>query len=215
MLVSGPVGTSVTGVAFASRAWAIQSIACVGSGSRAGGGRSGPSRPVSPCTSAATWRARISGRAAPAATVTSGRPTWSRTRIAFAVVFSSVWLPCVVVTPSSSTSGLASASSSAIASSWPGSQSRMIGIGAKAREYGLPAGGGEDLARDLTRRAGVVAHDRVLEPRLKPVSLGQVLRELATAVARAQPPLARGLRHLEADDEELDARQRRADRVEL
>ena len=39
-----------------------------------GGGRSGPSSPVSPCTSAATCRARISGRAAPAATGTSSRP---------------------------------------------------------------------------------------------------------------------------------------------
>jgi hypothetical protein len=36
---------------------------------------------------------------------------------AFVVVFSTVWLPATVVTPSSSTSGLASASSSAIASS--------------------------------------------------------------------------------------------------
>ena len=39
------------------------------------------------------------------------------TRSAFAVVFASVWLPATVVTPTSSTSGLASASSSAIASS--------------------------------------------------------------------------------------------------
>ena len=64
-----------------------------------------------------------------AATGTSARPTSSRTRIAFAVVLASVWLPATVVTPSSSSSGLASASRSAIASSWPGSQSRMIGIG--------------------------------------------------------------------------------------
>jgi hypothetical protein len=39
------------------------------------------------------------------------------TRSAFAVVFASVWLPATVVTPTSSTSGLANASSSAIASS--------------------------------------------------------------------------------------------------
>ena len=44
-------------------------------------------------------------------------PANSRMRIAFAVVFSSVWLPATVVTPRSSTSGLASARSSAIASS--------------------------------------------------------------------------------------------------
>ena len=46
-----------------------------------------------------------------------GPPTRSSTRIAFAVVFSSVWLPETVVTPSSSSSGLASASRIAIASS--------------------------------------------------------------------------------------------------
>ena len=77
-------------------------------------------------------RRRARGRAAasaPAATGTSPRPASSSTRSAFAVVFSSVWLPATVVTPTSSSSGEASASSSAIASSWPGSQSRMIGVG--------------------------------------------------------------------------------------
>ena len=56
----------------------------------------------------------------PAATGTSPRPTSASTRSALSVVFSSVWLPCTVVTPTRSTSGLASASRSAIASSWPG-----------------------------------------------------------------------------------------------
>ena len=71
---------------------------------------------------------RASGRSAPAATGTSPLPTNSRTRSAFAVVFSSVWLPATVVTPRSSSSGLASARRSAIASSWPGSQSSKIGL---------------------------------------------------------------------------------------
>ena len=57
------------------------------------------------------------GRSAPAATVMSVRPENSRIRIAFAVVFSSVWLPATVVTPISSISGLASARRSAMASS--------------------------------------------------------------------------------------------------
>ena len=76
---------------------------------------------------------RESGRSAPAATSTSLRPTSSRTRRAFAVVFSSVWFPATVVTPRRSSSGLASASRSAIASSCPGSQSSRIGVGSLTR----------------------------------------------------------------------------------
>ena len=45
------------------------------------------------------------------------------------VVWASVALPATVVTPTSSTSGLASASRMAIASSCPGSQSMMMGCG--------------------------------------------------------------------------------------
>src|SRR5215204_1993245 len=77
------------------------------------------------------------GRSAPAATETSVRPENSRMRIAFAVVFSSVWLPATVVTPRSS-----------IASSWPGSQSRIIGSAKDlvhlvgGRKRGLGAGPG-------------------------------------------------------------------------
>src|SRR5215207_3985122 len=88
------------------------------------------------------------GRSAPAATETSVRPENSRMRIAFAVVFSSVWLPATVVTPRSSISGLASARRSAIASSWPGSQSRIIGSAKDlvhlvgGRKRGLGAGPG-------------------------------------------------------------------------
>ena len=117
MFVSGPVGTSVTGFCEARTASAIHPTASVETGSTLGGGSAGPSRPLSPCTCAATTSSRSSGASAPAATGTSERPASSRTRIAFAVVFSSVWLPNVVVTPSSSSSGLARASRSAIASS--------------------------------------------------------------------------------------------------
>ena len=123
--VSGPTGTStVSGPTCSTR----KSTAGCSIGSEARGGSSGPSRPLSPCTWAATWGSRTSGRSAPIATGTSSRPTSASTRNALSVVFSSVWLPCTVVTPTSSISGLASASRSAIASSCPGSQSRMTGV---------------------------------------------------------------------------------------
>ncbi len=72
-------------------------------------------------------RARAAA-SAPAATGMSVRPASSSTLSALRVVFSSVWLPATVVTPRSSTSGEASASRIAIASSWPGSQSMRIGM---------------------------------------------------------------------------------------
>ena len=52
--------------------------------------------------------------------------------MALAVTFSMVWLPATVVTAVSSSSGLATASISAIASSWPGSQSMISGVGIAA-----------------------------------------------------------------------------------
>jgi len=58
----------------------------------------------------------------------------------FAVVFSSVWFPYVVVMPRSSSSGLARASRIAIASSCPGSQSRIVGIGIAGVSSGVVAG---------------------------------------------------------------------------
>ena len=129
MFVSGPVGTSVTGTGLAAIVRAMKSTAPSPPAARLGGGRAGPSRPLSPWTWDATISSRTSGRSAPAATAMSARPARSSTRIAFAVVFASVWFPCTVVTPSSATSGLASASRSAIASSCPGSQSMMTGVG--------------------------------------------------------------------------------------
>ena len=72
---------------------------------------------------------RTSGRSAPAATGTSVRPT-SCEHAAARCPSSCRASGCraSVVTPTSSISGLASASRSAIASSWPGSQSRMTGV---------------------------------------------------------------------------------------
>ena len=128
MLVSGPTGISVCG---RSRSFARDQLDGVDRtpAARDGGGRSGPSRPVSPCTSSADARRmdRAGGRR-------RRRPAWRRapttssTRIAFAVTLSSVWFPATVVTADSSSSGLARASIRAIASSWPGSQSMITGV---------------------------------------------------------------------------------------
>ena len=66
--------------------------------------------------------------APPAATGTSSRPARASTASALRVVVSSGRLPATVVSASSSTSGLASASRIAIASSTPGSQSMTSGV---------------------------------------------------------------------------------------
>ena len=56
---------------------------------------------------------------------TSRMPATLHTRRALSEVFSSVWLPATTVIARSSSAGEAAASRMAIASSWPGSQSRM------------------------------------------------------------------------------------------
>ncbi len=149
-LVSGPSGTSVvSGVTCSTR----NPTAFWATGSEARWGSSGPSRPLSPWTCAATWSSRVSGRSAPAATGTSSRPTSASTFSALSVVFSSVWFPCTVVTPTSSTSGLASASRSAIASSWPGSQSMMSLVTARVSRLARPPSAGKAARRSGRRRS--------------------------------------------------------------
>ena len=139
MFVSGPVATSVAlrGAHGSARRGSRRHAAAWAAATR--GGRSGPSRPDSPCTCAATSRCaherRVGARVRPGC---PQRPASSSTRSALAVVLSSVWLPATVVTPSSSSSGQASASRIAIASSWPGSQSRMIGVGLMHRVLPQP-----------------------------------------------------------------------------
>ncbi len=54
MLVSGPVGTSVTGRALSAMVRARKSTAPSASGPRLAGASAGPSRPLSPCTCEAT-----------------------------------------------------------------------------------------------------------------------------------------------------------------
>ena len=89
---------------------------------RTGSGRAAPSRPVSPWTSTAALGSASSGRAAPAWTATS-MPSNSRMTRALWVVRSSGALPATVVIPTRSHRW--AATTMAMASSWPGSQSRI------------------------------------------------------------------------------------------
>ena len=66
-LVSGPVGTSVTGSALSESTLAISSTALISSGSKAGSGRSGPSSPDLPCTVGAMIGSETSGPVRPRA----------------------------------------------------------------------------------------------------------------------------------------------------
>ena len=96
--VSGPVATSVA--PSAPICSARKSTACCGErlGAAAAAGRGRRGR-VSPWTCGRDARLAHERPAAPAATGNSVRPASSSTRIALAVVFSSVWLPATVVTP--------------------------------------------------------------------------------------------------------------------
>jgi hypothetical protein len=117
ILVSGPVGISVTGAGAAASVARRNSRAPSGRGDETGSGRSAPSRPLTPWTSGAVSRRRTSGCDAPAATGTSARPSSASTRRAFSVVAASGALPPTVVIPRTSSSGRASASVIASASS--------------------------------------------------------------------------------------------------
>ena len=158
MFVSGPVGTSVTGVG-ARRDRPGHEVDGVLAERRPAGRRQ--RRTVEPAVTVDVGchrELRSSGRSAPAATETSARPARSSTRSAFAVVFSRVWLPCTVVTPSNSSSGLASASSRAIASSCPGSQSMITGMLMRQyRDCGSRRTSGGGSHRPPPRSAGTAA----------------------------------------------------------
>ena len=128
MFVSGPIGTSVTVPASCPRTVStIRSAADRADRSRQSvPGSTGPSSPVAPWMSGAVRRGRRNGCAAPPAMGTFTMRHTVATARALAVTRSNVWLPATVVTASRSMSGLPCASIMAIASSWPGSQSRMI-----------------------------------------------------------------------------------------
>jgi hypothetical protein len=105
----------------------MRSTACRGSAATLGAANVGPSRPVAPWIDRATRSGRVDGASEPAAIGMPRIPATEQTRRALSVVFSSVWLPATVVIATSSIAGEAAASRMAMASSWPGSQSRMIG----------------------------------------------------------------------------------------
>src|SRR3954464_2860719 len=123
MLVSGPVGTSHT-PSCARTVSMMNPTASRLAGGPDGAGNSAPSRPLSPCTYPALSCGASNGRLAPAWTATS-MPSRSRSTIALVVVDSGGALRATVVMPSRLV--WRAATTSAIASSWPGSQSRMIG----------------------------------------------------------------------------------------
>ena len=106
MLVSGPVGTSVTGRLDETNERRRElDRGLRPRGSNAGSGRSAPSSPLSPWKVCWMSGSRNSGRSAPAATGTSVRPSRVRTRRAFRVVSASPAFPATVVTASTSSCG--------------------------------------------------------------------------------------------------------------
>ena len=126
MFVSGPIGTRVISPGADITMSTITSTACSGTGRTDGSPHSWPSSPPLPWMSSAVKSGRTSGAAQPAATGTSWMPASVHTRKALSVVSARGWFPATVVIAASETSGVPCASRIAIASSWPGSQSRMI-----------------------------------------------------------------------------------------
>ncbi len=130
-LVSGPVATKVTEFAGARRTVSIIKLTACCSDSCIVGSASGwplpLSRPLSPCTCSAVTISRMTGRGQPAYTGVSPVAARVTTFRALSTVASSCTLPPTTVRPRRSiSSGEANASKMATASSWPGSQSRII-----------------------------------------------------------------------------------------
>ena len=129
MLVSGPIGISVSGRSRSLRA--ISSTAWSGSGSRDGGGRSGPSRPgLAVHLAGGLGRGGSAPRSAPAATGMCVAPD----HVQHADRVGRHLLERLVARHGrdgrrSPARGSPAASRRAIASSWPGSQSMITGVG--------------------------------------------------------------------------------------
>src|SRR3954447_13218460 len=113
--------------------------------------------------SGAVTSSPCSGPAAPAAIGTPSRPASAATRRAFSVASSSVQLPATVVTPSRSIASLPAASSSATASSWPGSQSSRIGVAIPANDTSPRLGEDLDRAPVLGPQGRLDRHVQVAE----------------------------------------------------
>ena len=127
-LVAGPRPTSVTDAGAASCKVSRSTSTARPDSAGQPSGSSKPPRPLSPCTWAASSNRPSSGRSAPATTGT-GWPLSETMARALASVRSSPTLPPTTLTSRTSSSGEASASHSAMASSVPGSQSMMVGRG--------------------------------------------------------------------------------------
>ncbi len=136
MFVSGPVGTNVTGWRRRSERVGDERDRVVGDRQGASAaGSDGPSRPLSPCTCAATASSRWSGRSAPLRPVRLSRAD----ELEHTERVRGRLLEGLVAVRRRDAEELDLRArerrrSSAIASSWPGSQSRIAGSGA-AREY--------------------------------------------------------------------------------
>ena len=128
ILVSGPSGHSVTVPGGALRSVSMmKSTACCGCRAMTGSSICGPSSPVLPCTCSAVTSLRWRGASQPAKTRVSGFPASSQMMRVFFWVSGSGTLPATAVSPRTvRSSGLASASRIATASSCPGSVSMMI-----------------------------------------------------------------------------------------
>ena len=164
-LVSGPTPTShVPGCC--RQVSTMNVTASVPSSGRVGAGRSAPSSPLAPCTNGAARGSSTSGRVAPACTGVSIPSRW-RTTSALWVVRSSGALPATVVMPSRS--AWRAATTMAMASSCPGSQSRIIGTFVIAHAHPLGCSGGTcdvrpPTAASTTPQAGLARPSERSEP---------------------------------------------------
>src|SRR5579884_1028073 len=165
ILDSGPMGTSVIGSSEAITVSMSRSTAWRGSSSNAGAGGLVPSRPVTPWTDGAVTSSRRSGRSRPAATGMSVTPAAVRTERALRWVSATAAFPATQVTARRSISGLATAMRSAIESSWPGSQSMMIGVGILSSAKNLGRRGHFGLGRRGWSAAAAHAAANVLAAR--------------------------------------------------
>ena len=183
MLVSGPMAATVTGSGEVVSRSASATTACRGSGGAGEGGSSTPPRPASPCTCPARsgwgWTRDVT---APAATGTSDRPARCSTRRAFSVVRPSSTLPWTVVTRRRSTSGLASASRIATASSMPGSVSITRGRGTRGSSQdrgGQDRGVPEVIIASCAAAAGHDEDEPLLRAALDAAGVGSTVADWA------------------------------------
>jgi hypothetical protein len=133
MFVSGPVAIKVTALSLSLINFAIKSTACKGDNSIFGSGSSAPSSADSPCISLASSKAPRIDLPAPSAIGTS---IFAKVaiRLAFKVTLEIPPLPETVVIPNNYKAGFLAARIMARASSWPGSQSRIIGKASMRQE---------------------------------------------------------------------------------